>query len=78
MRSIFLALTFCAAVFAAQGDPDPSTLDKKVLLGYQGWFACPADGAGRWVHWSRGAPTIDNLTIDLYPDLSEFDQDELC
>ena len=23
---------------------DPSTLDRKMLMGYQGWFAC----AGRW------------------------------
>jgi hypothetical protein len=63
---------------AFPADPDPSTLDKKVLLGYQGWFTCPADGTGRWTHWSRGVPTPDTLTVEMYPDLSEFDQDELC
>jgi hypothetical protein len=59
---------------------DPSTLDGKVLLGYQGWFGCPDDGspAKNWSHWARGVPAADTLVIDLYPDLSEFDRDELC
>ena len=31
---------------------DPSTLDRKLMMGYQGWFACPGDGSAlnRWVH----------------------------
>src|SRR5262245_37236500 len=40
----------------AAGPVDASTLDGKVLLGYQGWFTCPSDGSGRWTHWARGAP----------------------
>src|SRR5439155_14607341 len=24
---------------------DPATLDKKLMLGYQGWFLCPQDGS---------------------------------
>jgi hypothetical protein len=75
---IALILAFCPAAFGAAGDPDPSTLDRKVLLGYQGWFACPGDGGGRWVHWSRGVPAPGTLTVDMYPDLSEFGADELC
>ncbi len=55
---------------------DPSTLNGKVLLGYQGWFDCPP--AGRWRSWSRGAPTAETLTIDMYPDLSEFAAGDLC
>jgi hypothetical protein len=36
---------FCAAMHAGGVDPvDPSTLDSKVLIGYQGWFTCPEDG----------------------------------
>jgi hypothetical protein len=58
---------------------DASTLDNKVLIGYQGWFTCPSDGSGRWAHWSRGVPpSADTLTVEIYPDLSEFDRDELC
>jgi hypothetical protein len=57
---------------------DPSTLDGKVLIGYQGWFTCPADGSQRWTHWSRGVPTPETLTVELYPDVREFDPSELC
>ncbi len=74
---IALAL-FCVAALQAAGPVDPSTLDNKVLIGYQGWFTCPADGTQRWTHWSRGVPAADTLTIDLYPDLTELDPDERC
>jgi hypothetical protein len=57
---------------------DASTLDGKVLAGYQGWFTCPADGTGRWTHWSRGTPSPETLTVDLYPDLREFPAADLC
>src|SRR3954464_650030 len=31
---------------------DTSTLTGKVMCGYQGWFNCDGDGAGRgWAHW---------------------------
>jgi hypothetical protein len=73
-----MLLLFCQAALLAAGDVDPSTLDKKVLIGYQGWFTCPADGSERWGHWSRGVPAADTLTVELYPDLSELDPDERC
>jgi hypothetical protein len=57
---------------------DPSTLAGKVLVGYQGWFACPSDGSRRWTHWTRGLPTPETVSVQLYPDLREFDSDELC
>ena len=59
---------------------DASTLKGKVLLGYQGWFNCPGDGApgNNWRTWSRGVPGPDTLTVDMYPDLSELDADERC
>jgi hypothetical protein len=62
---------------AGAADVDPSTLDNKVLLGYQGWFACPQDGTN-WSHWSRGVPAPETLSIDLYPDLRELDAEERC
>jgi hypothetical protein len=68
---------FCAAVHAAS-PVDHSTLDNKVLIGYQGWFTCPEDGSQRWTHWSRGVPAAESLTIEMYPDLSELDPDERC
>jgi hypothetical protein len=59
---------------------DPSTLDRKLMMGYQGWFACPGDGAAlnRWVHWFRNnTPTATNATVDFWPDIAELDADEL-
>ncbi len=58
---------------------DTATLERKMLLGYQGWFACPGDGSAvnRWVHWFRSqTPTAANATVDFLPDISEFEADE--
>ncbi|MFC0535288.1 glycoside hydrolase family 71/99-like protein [Pelagicoccus mobilis] len=50
------------------------------MTGYQGWFNTPGDGAGLgWTHWGRGkgkpfAP--GSVTVDLWPDMSELDDDE--
>lgn len=59
---------------------DPATLNRKFLLGYQGWFACPGDGSlpDRWVHWFRqNNPVATNATVDFWPDVAELDADEL-
>ena len=59
---------------------DPSTLNRKMLMGYQGWFACPGDGSpmNKWVHWfDTQTPTSANVTVDFWPDISELDPDEL-
>jgi len=58
---------------------DPSTLKGKLMCGYQGWFNAGGDGAGRgWVHWGRGsgAPAPGRVTVDLWPDLTGFGDDE--
>ena len=58
---------------------DASTLHHKVLCGYQGWFRCPDDPAQQgWRHWSRDGRKItpQTLTFEMWPDLSEFDDDE--
>jgi hypothetical protein len=49
----------------------------KVSVGYQGWFACPGDGApiGGWWHWSRDRglpPSPSNTTIVSWPDVRDF------
>jgi hypothetical protein len=63
------------------GVSDPSTIDNKLLVGFQGWFRCPQDGSGekRWLHWAiRGDLTADTLQVDMYPDLREYDPADLC
>lgn len=72
-----------ATVAAALGpEVDTSTMDRKLLFGYQGWFGCPDDGSplGRWEHWfRRGAPaSAATVRVDLWPDVSELDDDERC
>ena len=60
---------------------DTSTLDNKVMAGYQGWFNAEGDGAGLgWTHWARNKERKfgpGNITVDLWPDVSEYDDDEL-
>lgn len=60
---------------------DSSTLTGKVLLGYQGWFRCPGGGSSgtNWSHWTRsGVPTEASISIDMYPDMREFEPGEAC
>ena len=66
--------------FGLGPEVDPSTLNRKLMMGYQGWFSCPQDGSqpNRWVHWFRSqTPVATNVTVDFWPDVSELDPDEL-
>jgi glycoprotein endo-alpha-1,2-mannosidase len=57
---------------------DTSMLTNKIMCGYQGWFCTPTDDADRgWRHYpSRGQFKPGFATIDLWPDMSELDDDE--
>ena len=50
---------------------DASTLHKKVLVGYQGWFRAGGDGGTEWDHWNRDWSTppktnaLDMITFDM-------------
>jgi hypothetical protein len=60
---------------------DATTLDGKVLCGYQGWFNTPGDGtAFGFTHWGRGLdrPDSGRFVVDLWPDVSEYDPRDLC
>ncbi|NLR94372.1 glycoside hydrolase family 71/99-like protein [Flammeovirga agarivorans] len=44
-----------------------------VMCGYQGWFRTPGDGGARgWVHYGTKSFNPDNVTVDLWPDMSEY------
>lgn len=59
---------------------DTTTLTGKLMCGYQGWFSCQGDGAKLgWVHWGKRGnrmPGPGNVSVDLWPDLSEYGADE--
>jgi hypothetical protein len=59
---------------------DTKTLTGKVMTGYQGWFNTPDDGSGLgWVHWAqRSSKPFEpgNVTIDLWPDMTEYSDSE--
>jgi hypothetical protein len=60
---------------------DATTLHRKLMFGYQGWFGCPGDGSrlDRWQHWFRGAPaSAATLGVGMWPDVSELPAGERC
>lgn len=60
---------------------DASTIDNKVMAGYQGWFRTPNDVAGStsWAHWFNSTtPSQTKEAFDSWPDLSEFTAAELA
>lgn len=69
-----------SAAAAAPGPVvDRSTLHKKVMCGYQGWFTAEGDGADRgWHHWRGKDGTFrpGSCSIDLWPDMSEYSREE--
>jgi hypothetical protein len=89
VAAIILSVVFLAGI--GRADPgatlgnssqvvDAGTMKGKLLMGYQGWFGCPADGSGnyRWSHWfRRRQPTADDISVDALPDVSELGTDEL-
>jgi len=62
----------------ASGVANPSGISGRVLTGYQGWFRAPGDGSGMGFHHyeKRGKFEPGHVTIDLWPDLTGFDEDE--
>lgn len=57
---------------------NPEGLKGRVVTGYQGWFRAEGDGSGMGFHHyeKRGRFQPGDCTIDLWPDLSEFNEDE--
>lgn len=61
-------------------DIDATTLDGKVLCGYQGWFNTPGDGTSLgFRHWGQGLDRTNGgrFTIDMWPDVSEYATEDL-
>jgi len=68
---LFLTTSYSNSVFSQ------NQLDYKVMMGYQGWFLAPGDGSttnNPWSHWFKSGTTPDaaNLSVDMWPDMSEY------
>ncbi len=63
-----------------RSDIDATTLDGKVLCGYQGWFNTPCDGEKfGFGHWGRGLEgTNGHFVVDMWPDVSDYNPGDLC
>ena len=58
---------------------DTTTLEGKVMCGYQGWFAAEGDGSNRgWFHYAERHEILEpgHCTFDLWPDMSELGEGE--
>jgi hypothetical protein len=75
-RHLFLTLLpFCS--LSAQEKVN-GTLTGKVMCGYHGWFSAQGGGMGiGWQHYTRHGHQTDVATVDLWPDVSELDKDEI-
>jgi hypothetical protein len=79
-NQVTLNLSGQRSFFRLTSGVNAATMNHKLLMGYQGWFSTPGDGSAQnsWVHWFKNnTPTANNANFDLWPDLSELDQDEL-
>lgn len=55
---------------------DATTLNGKIICGYQGWFRATGDLVNQgWVHYFRNQ-TFANPTVDMWPDMTEYTADE--
>src|SRR5690349_20437352 len=71
-----LCFAGCQSRRAEPAGPRHVTLERKIVVGYQGWYRTPGDGSDMgWWHY-RGKPgdrfEPGRLGIDYWPDVSEL------
>lgn len=71
--AILLMLLVIPGLAKAQNE-----LNQKLMMGYQGWFLANGDQSppNQWRHWFGDVsdPSAGNLTVDMWPDMSEYKQ----
>ena len=79
-NNVILPLSSQATFFSLNHEVDATSMNGKLLMGYQGWFACPNDSSApnQWWHWFHNqTPTAANVNTDFLPDTSGFTSSEL-
>jgi len=78
MKAVVSSLCFLWAALAGAAAASHSSLEGKVVTGYQGWFRAEGDASGLgWVHYGRGKGfSPQAYAFDIWPDLSEFTPEE--
>lgn len=66
-----------AAPSASPSASPPGDVVGRITVGYQGWFACPGDGApiNGWWHWAQNwgqSPSPGNTAIVSWPDVRDY------
>ena len=76
-KQIFLLIIlFITSVFVNRVHAqtvDATTMNNKVMAGYQGWFRTPGDNDGNrgWAHlFNSSVPSPEKLGFDTWPDMS--------
>lgn len=71
-----LVFALCWVSYALASPSDPTTLNKKIMVGYQGWHSTASDGAGiEWTHWSNDGSQVPGpatVHVDAFPALTEY------
>ncbi|HEY4326435.1 MAG TPA: RICIN domain-containing protein [Mucilaginibacter sp.] len=82
LKLLFAILIIIAAFshqLKAQAVVDATTLNNKIMAGYQGWFRTPGDRPENkgWAHlFNSATPIPAKLAFDTWPDMSELSADE--
>jgi hypothetical protein len=66
---------YTGPAYAAGTPVDATTLNGKLICGYQGWYGAPGDQDNLgWSHWSSSqwSLTTTTLQIDPWPDMTEY------
>ncbi|TSJ40266.1 hypothetical protein FO440_10910 [Mucilaginibacter corticis] len=74
---ITIFIIIASSSIAQKYVPTTTTLNGKVMFGYQGWQATPNDGSGNnvWRHLFNGKPDAKNADFDVWPDMHEYPAD---
>jgi len=77
--NVLILLSFTLAINSQElkaKEPMYPSYKGLVMCGYQGWFRAPGDEADRgWGHYgSNGKFDPEHLTIDIWPDVSEYEK----